>query len=218
MKKYILLGIAAIAALLLAVFGSDLLGLYRLQSYITASAATYRADGGPWPHLTDVCIMCHGVKGNSLNQGYPSLAGQPAPYLETQLHNFASEARRSPNMGPLAMTLSDTQLKSVADYFSRQTPVANRYFKPDQQLREKGRQLAAAGNCAACHGAHLMGHDQFPRLAGQGYDYLLAQFDEFASGTRSEPTGMMKSIATRTSPEDLKAIASYLASLDPQKN
>ncbi|MCA8256889.1 c-type cytochrome [Burkholderia sp. AU31624] len=218
MKKTILFGIPVIFALLLAVFGSDLLGLYRLQSFITASAEASGADGGSWPHLTDACVACHGVNGNSLNQSYPSLAGQPARYLKTQLHNFSNETRRNPNMGPLAMTMSDSQIKGLADYFSRATPMENRYFAPQQQLRERGKHLVDEGNCAACHGAQLMGHDQFPRLAGQGYDYMLAQFDEFASGARTEPTGMMKIVATRASAEDRKAIASYLASLAPKNN
>ncbi|MBC8750632.1 cytochrome c553 [Paraburkholderia sp. WC7.3g] len=218
MKKILLIGIPLVVVLLLAIFGSDLLGLYRLQSYITTSTTAYLADGGAWPHMTDVCMGCHGVKGNSLDQGYPSLAGQPAPYLEAQLHSFASEARRNPNMGPLAMTMSDPQIKSLAEYFAAVAPAANRYFKPDAQLREQGQRLVATGNCVACHGAQLTGHDQFPRLAGQGYDYLLAQFDEFASGIRSEPTGVMKNLATGFSPEDRKAIATYLASLDPKKD
>ncbi|WP_175828885.1 c-type cytochrome [Burkholderia cepacia] len=218
MKKYILFGIPVTLALLLAVFGSDLLGVYRLQSFIAASAEASRVDEGPWPQATDTCVLCHGVNGNSVNQGYPSLAGQPAPYLETQLHNFASEARRNPTMGPLAMTMSDSQIKGLAAYFAKATPIANQYFAPQQQLRERGKHLVEGGNCAACHGAQLMGQGQFPRLAGQGYDYLLAQFDEFASGIRSEPTGMMKNIALRTSSADRKAIASYLASLDPKRN
>lgn len=218
MKKATWLGISALVVLPIVFFGPDLLGLYRLQRFITASAQAYQEDGGPWPHLTDTCMGCHGVKGNSLHQGYPSLAGQPAPYLETQLHNFAKGARRNPTMGPLAMTMNDAQIHSLADYFSRVAPAANRYFAPDPQLREKGQQLVTANNCAACHGAHLMGREQFPRLAGQGYDYLLAQFDGFASGTRGEPTGVMKSIAMRFSAEDRKAVASYLANLEPKKN
>lgn len=217
MKKLIVISVAAItAAVALVVFGPDLLDLHRLDRYIDASAKAYEADGGPWPHVNDACFMCHGVKGNSLHQGYPSLAGQPAAYLEAQLHNFASGARRSPNMGPLSMTMDNAQIKDLANYFSKVSPIANRYFKPDAQLREKGQQLVTGGNCAACHGAQLMGHDQFPRLAGQGYDYILAQFDAFASGTRSEPTGMMKRLADGTSAEDRKAIASYLASLEPK--
>lgn len=219
MKKLILTSICVIAAAVLAVlFGPDLLDLYRLDRYVGASTEAYQADGGPWPHVSDVCFGCHGVKGNSLHQGYPSLAGQPAVYLQTQLRNFASGARSNPNMGPLSMTMGDAQIQDLADYFSRATPVANHYFKPDPLLRGKGEQLVVTGNCAACHGARLMGHDQFPRLAGQGYDYILAQFDAFASGARSEATGVMKNIAQRTSPEDRKAIASYLASLEPKQH
>lgn len=219
MKKFVVISIAAITVgVALVVFGPDLLDFYRLNRFIATSATAYQADGGSWPHVNDTCFVCHGDKGNSLHQGYPSLAGQPAAYLEAQLHNFASGARRNPNMGPLSMTMDNAQIKDLADYFAKVPPVANHYFKPDAQLRAKGQQLVAGGNCASCHGAQLMGHDQFPRLAGQGYDYLVAQFDAFASGTRSEPTGMMKRIAEVASPEDRKAIAAYLASLEPKQH
>lgn len=219
MKKFIVISIAAITVgVALVVFGPDLLDFYRLNRFIDTSATAYQADGGPWPHANDTCFICHGDKGNSLHQGYPSLAGQPAAYLETQLHNFASGARRDPNMGPLAMTLPDAQIKDLADYFSKVAPIENRYFKPDPQQRDKGQQLVTGANCAACHGAQLMGHDRFPRLAGQSYDYILAQFNAFASGSRSDPTGMMKRIAEGASPEDRKAIATYLASLEPKQH
>ncbi len=220
MKKRTVIGIATVviiaAATALTIFGPGLLDLYRLDRYVDASVKAYDADGGPWPRVNDACFLCHGAKGNSLHQSFPSLAGQPAVYLEAQLHNFASGARRNPTMGPLSMTMDNAQIKDVADYFSKVPPITSPYFKPDPLLRGKGEQLVATGNCVACHGAQLMGHDQFPRLAGQGYDYILAQFDAFASGTRSESTGMMKRIAEGTSAEDRKAIASYLASLEPK--
>lgn len=218
MKKRIWLGIpGVIVAGLLAYFGPDLVGLYRLDRYISASAAVYEANSGPWPHVSDVCIGCHGAKGNSLHQGYPSLAGQPAPYVAAQLHKFASGERPNPTMGPLAMTMSETEINHLADHFARQPAADNRYFAPDAALLAKGKDLVASGNCVACHGGKLMGHDQFPRLAGQGYDYLLAQFDAFADGARSDPTGMMQRIATAASAQDRKAMATYLASLAPQK-
>lgn len=217
MKKRILLAIFAIVAVLLAVFGRDLVDLYRLQRYVATSAEAYQAAGGPWPHLTDVCIGCHGVNGNSLNQGYPSLAGQPASYVSAQLHNFASGQRVNPNMGPLAMTLSEAEIKLVSDHYARQKAEENHFFEPDVRLREKGERLVSEGHCVACHGEHLTGHDPFPRLAGQGYDYIVAQLDAFATGTRNESTGAMKSIATTLSPEDRKAVANYLASLSPKQ-
>jgi cytochrome c553 len=216
MKKWISGAVVVIVLVLLAVFGPELLDLYRLQRYIDTSAAAYEANGGPWPQLADACIGCHGTNGNSQHQGYPSLAGQPAAYIAAQLHNFASGQRSNPNMAPLARSLDDTEVKALADHFARQAASENKWFEADAALREKGRQLVTSRNCAACHGEQLMGRDQFPRLAGQGYDYMLAQFDAFASGRRVESTGMMKAVATAP-PEDLKAIATYLASLAPQR-
>jgi cytochrome c553 len=216
-KTLISTAIFAVLVLVLGFFGPELLDLYRLQRHVETSAAAYQANGGPWPQLADSCIGCHGTNGNSQHQGYPSLAGQPPAYIAAQLHNFSSGQRNSPTMGPLAMSLSDAEIKAVADHFSRQAVSENRWFEADAGLREKGRQLVAAQNCAACHGNNMMGRDQFPRLAGQGYDYLLAQFDTFASGRRIDPTGMMKTISSATSADDLKAMATYLASLAPEK-
>lgn len=217
MKKLIILAIAAVVVLLLIVLGPDLLDLYRLQRFVDTSSAAAQADGGTWPRLTDVCTGCHGDKGSAQAQGYPSLAAQPVPYLVAQLHNFASGQRANPNMGPLAMTMSEAEITQLAGYFSKQPAQDNRSFVPDAPLRQKGQGLVAAGTCTACHGEHLTGHDQFPRLAGQSYDYLVRQFEAFAAGTRSEPSGTMKRISDAASPDDRKAIASYLASLAPDK-
>ncbi|RQR49473.1 cytochrome c4 [Burkholderia sp. Bp9125] len=217
MKKIILLAVAGIVAVLLVVFGPDLLGLYRLQQFVSTSAEAYEADGGAWPHLTDVCIGCHGVKGTSLHQGYPSLAGQPAAYVEAQLRHFANGQRANPNMSPLAMSLSDADIKHLSDYYATQPARTNRFFAPEPRLRARGEQLVTGGACAACHGARLQGQGAFPRLAGQGRDYLLSQLDAFAAGTRVEPTGTMQRVAAAMSAQDRDAVASYLASVDPER-
>lgn len=218
MAKRLLIATSVIVAVLLVMFGSELVGLYRLTNFVLASDAAYRAAGGPWPHLTDECTVCHGDKGRSLNQGYPSLAGQPAPYLATQLHNFAHGARANPNMAPLAMTFSEKDIKQLAAYFAKQQASDRTFFAPDPKLRERGSRLVASTGCAACHGDDLMGHDQFPRLSGQGYDYLVEQLDAFATGTRVESSGTMKQLASAASPADRRAMAAYLASLAPQSN
>ncbi|AOR72806.1 cytochrome C [Burkholderia stabilis] len=217
MKKRILLAIAGLVAVSLVVFGPTLLNLYRLQQFVSASEDAYRADGGPWPHQTDTCLGCHGVKGTSVDQGYPSLAGQPASYVAAQLHDFASGKRANPNMAPLAMSLSEAEIKSLSEYYARQPARGNRYFEADPQQAAQGRQLVEKGACAACHGARLMGQAQFPRLAGQGHDYLLKQLEAFAAGTRTEATGTMQRVAAALSPKDREAVAQYLASLNPEK-
>ncbi|MFJ4590952.1 c-type cytochrome [Pseudomonas moraviensis] len=166
--------------------------------------------------MTDACTGCHGSHGNSLNPTYPSLAGQPAAYLSAQLRNFASGQRLAPNMGPLAMTLSPDEVDLLAKFYARQSVVAHAAVSPDEGLKDQGKELVKTRGCTACHGAELMGHDAFPRLAAQGQDYLLAQLNAFASGERIEPTGAMQAMAAALSAQERQAIAAYLAALVPQ--
>ncbi|MNF17757.1 Cytochrome c-552 precursor [compost metagenome] len=58
-----------------------------------------------------------------------------------------------------------------------------------------------------------MGQGAFPRLAGQGADYLLVQLDAFAQGSRVDPTGSMKAVTQTLTAQDRKALAHYLAAL-----
>ncbi|TDA44685.1 c-type cytochrome [Burkholderia pyrrocinia] len=216
-KRMLLLAVLVVAGALLALYGPALLGFYRLQHHIDPPAHADDADGGPWPRVTDACMGCHGVKGTSLSQAYPSLAGQPAQYVAAQLRAFASGQLANPTMRPLAMPMSEAEIVHLAGYDAKQAPADNRYFKPDARLRAKGEQLVTGGACAACHGARLTGQAQFPRLAGQGYDYLLAQLDAFANGSRSEATGTMQRVAQALSADDRAAVATYLASVGPGK-
>jgi len=214
MKK-LSVGAAVVVVLIVVVLGPAFLDISRLQHYIITADQTYQADGGPWPHVTDVCIGCHGAEGAAQHQGYPSLAGQPEAYLAAQLHNFASGQRSNPNMGPLAMTLSDAEIRVLALYFGKKAATGNRWFEPDVALRRKGEELTQTGSCSACHGAKLMGHNQYPRLAAQGYDYLVEQLDAYAAGTRTDSTGMMNRLTSVVAADDRRAIATYLASLTP---
>ncbi|MDH1100417.1 c-type cytochrome [Pseudomonas mosselii] len=212
MKKKLLWASGLLLVALLAWFGRDLLGLYRLVAYIDTTTQAYEADG-PWPQTVDACFGCHGARGSSLHQRYPSLAGQPAEYLKAQLHSFANGTRHFPNMQPLAMSLGQAEIDKLASYYARQTPMDNHTFQPDPALRQQGEQLAQAGACSACHGEKLMGQGPFPRLAGQGADYLQVQLDAFAQGSRVDPTGSMKAITSTLSAQDRKALAHYLAAL-----
>jgi cytochrome c553 len=206
-KTWLWICIAAAIGLLVVVLGPDLLGLYRLTNYVAAQNKTYEAAGA-WPQVVDDCKLCH----MSVSERYPNLAGQPAPYLAAQLHDFASEKRVNPLMSSLAKTLSASDIENISKYFSSLPPGQNPYFAPDRALWQTGKDLVASKNCAACHGDRLMGHDQYPRLAGQGYDYLVSQLDAFASGHREDRTGAMNGLAASLSPKEREAVATFLAS------
>lgn len=214
MRKYILIGIAMAVIGLVVLFGPTALSLYRLQGFVSASAETDLADAGTWPRQTDSCAICHGNRGHSVNPRFPNLAGLPAEYIEAQLRAFASGQRHDPNMGPLAMDLSDKDIKGFAAYYAKQKPKPNPYVKPGS---EEGKRLVDEGGCAACHGPGMAGQGAFPRLAGQGSNYLAKQLDAFASGARIDASGAMKPLATARTPEERRAIANYLAALDPSQ-
>jgi cytochrome c553 len=184
--------------------------LYRLQGFVTASDESDVADAGAWPRQTESCAICHGKHGHSVNPRYPNLAGLPADYIEAQLRAFASGQRHDPNMSPLAMDLSEKDIKGFAAYYAKQTLQPNPYSKPQG---DAGKRLVEEGDCAACHGPGLTGQGAFPRLAGQGSDYLAKQLDAFASGARVDASGAMKPLAAARTPDERRAIANYLASL-----
>lgn len=78
----------------------------------------------------------------------------------------------------------------------------------------KGQAKAAA--CAGCHGADGNGGADpvWPRLAGQDADYIAKQLADFKSGARKDP--IMAGMAAPLSPQDMKDIGAYYASLKPK--
>jgi cytochrome c553 len=181
----------------------------RFQQAILEEAEAYEANGGSWPQLSDACVVCHGRNGDSVNQQYADLAAQPAAYIADQLHAFAAGRRSSTFMVPLALSLTDAEIQQLSEYFARQA-VSNNAFQPDAMLRARGESLSQS--CSACHGKQLMGDKLNPRLAGQGYDYLLTQMDAYAANTRTDVTGVMNALAAALSEDDRRAVSAYLAS------
>src|SRR5262249_54914979 len=120
----VLLGALAAFVLTGLYFGSDLLSNYRFQSELNRLAQLAREECGQWPQLPQTCVACHGFNGSPVNDRYARLAGQPAAYISAQLRGFASGARHHPTMTPLALALSDEEVRQLSAYFERQTPHA----------------------------------------------------------------------------------------------
>jgi cytochrome c553 len=204
-----LVGIAVLTAIR---YGPDLYAYYRFGQAVEDFARADQAGGGAWPRVSDACTICHGFNGNTVTQLYARLAGQPAAYLAAQLNAYASGERGDATMAPLARTMSAQEIRSLADYFAGRTPERNAAFRANPAKAAEGAALATAGNCGSCHGPTLEGHDQFPRLAGQGHDYLVAQLAAFRSGQRRDPTGGMNQLAAGLSNDAIENLAQYLAS------
>jgi cytochrome c553 len=217
MKRALVIGAVVATALAVssALFGPEIVAGYRFMEALDQHYADYQADGGAWPQLQDSCALCHGERGQSNNAQYASLAGLPAAYIEAQLHAFAEGRRHSPQMSPLAASLSDQQIQSLAAYFARQTVQRSETPAQNSALAQSGQAMIAAKGCATCHGEALTGGPLGPRLAGQGEGYLIDQLNAFKHGQRQDPTQAMNAIASALSAEEIRATAHFLASQAP---
>ena len=79
------------------------------------------ATRGRWDQGLPACAQCHGPGGIGVGVAFPPLAGQPAAYIESQLHGWKKGARPP---GPMALMpvivskLSDTDISAVAAYYA----------------------------------------------------------------------------------------------------
>lgn len=76
------------------------------------------ADAAAGKAKAATCAACHGAEGISANPMWPNLAGQQDAYLVKQLKDFKSGARKDPLMSPMAIGLSEDDMKNLAAYYS----------------------------------------------------------------------------------------------------
>ncbi len=174
---------------------------------------------------TRACTACHGEQGKAGPDGYyPRLAGKPAGYLFNQLQNFKQGRRHYDLMARLIDPLSDAYLLDMAQYFSGlKVPYpapALLAGSAAPELLARGQVLAREGDaskglpaCVACHGDKLTGvAPAVPGLLGLPLDYLNGQLGAWQSGQRrAHAPDCMAQVLKRLSPDDLMAVANYLA-------
>jgi len=207
--KKVFLFLLVVIAGLGVVYGPELFGALRFVESIEQQAADLRASH-PGRELSLMCTDCHGPGGNSISQYYPQLAGQTAEYTRNQLSAFASGERQSVAMNPLAATLSEQDIEQLAEYFAQEPALANDSFNPDAELVALGEAKASMAGCAACHGLGLVGEGNNPRLAGQGYRYLVTQLTNFRDGKRRDKGGIMMALSASLTDQEIIQLAQYM--------
>lgn len=175
--------------------------------------------------VTQVCVACHAVDGNSAIPANPNLAGQHPEYTYKQLRNFKSQggkpAERSNGvMAGMVANLSDDDMKNLAVYFAAQKPKSQAardaaLAKQGETIYRGGIQAKGVAACASCHAPNGTGMPaQFPRVAGQHAEYTAAQLTAFRAGQRAnDPAQMMRMIAAKMSDQEIKAVSEYIAGL-----
>lgn len=196
-----------------------------LAATISLAAGTAPAmaagDAAAGKAKSGTCAGCHGMDGNSANPEWPNLAGQHPRYLEKQLKDFkAGTDRSNPTMAGMVAALSEADMADLAAYFSS---LPRKVGAADESLVELGQKIYRGGNpatgvaaCIGCHGPTGAGNPaaNFPALSGQHAKYVENQLKAFRSGQRKNDAGkMMRSIASKMSDEEIKAVASYVQGL-----
>jgi cytochrome c553 len=71
--------------------------------------------------LTQRCDRCHGINGSSIDPLVPAIAAQRADWLEKVLNTYHTGARKSTAMAAMTSVLSESEVKDLAAWYSRQS-------------------------------------------------------------------------------------------------
>lgn len=88
-----------------------------------SDSGAWLATRGRWQQDLPACVQCHGPGGSGVGTAFPPLAGQPAAYIEAQLHAWKN-GKRPPGslalMPAVASKLNDADIHAVALYYAQQ--------------------------------------------------------------------------------------------------
>jgi cytochrome c553 len=158
------------------------------------------------------CGACHGLKGVPEDKSTPIIWGQNAGYLYLQLRDFQKGARTAEPMTAVTQNLGKEDALKLAEYFAAKpwpndgAPAAS---KADADVAKAAIKSVV---CTSCHLDQFQGDSSVPRTAGQERDYLLKTMTHFRNRARANNPGMSDLMNTVT-PEQIAALASYLAGL-----
>jgi cytochrome c553 len=165
------------------------------------------------PSASDIaaCEGCHGKGGNSETPLTPSIAGQPATFLETQLIFFREGLRASAVMQGVAKDMKDRDITAIAKHFAASPVRAVPHGPVEPRLDARGRQLADRMHCGQCHLPDFRGRAQMPRLAGQREDYLVETMRAYRDGKRTGADTTMSEVLYGLADADIRALGHFLA-------
>jgi cytochrome c553 len=187
------------------------LAALQLGAMLTA-APTVLAQTLEPPAKAAVCAACHGPQGNPSLPGIPALAGQTSRYIYLQLRDFQEGRRSNEQMSPMAKDLTRDEMRALGNFFAAQKS-APLPFQPDATKAKLGKIKVDETLCTMCHLGGFAGQNEIPRVAGQPFDYIVAQLRAFKAKTRTNDAGNMTSVSSTLSDDDIVNVAHYIAGL-----
>ncbi len=171
------------------------------------------------------CQDCHGSSGQGYRGFYPipRLGGQQVEYTKNQLRAFVERRRTNNIMFSVAHVLSPAMMTALATKFRNFNPkpiggAPSRLAATGKKIFDDGIPERNVAACAACHGPEATGRDQFPRLAGQLYPYVIKELTNWSSERGQNPgqqdtSFIMQPVAHSLTKPEIEAVAAYVSNL-----
>lgn len=168
------------------------------------------------------CSRCHGTDSAPPTSSLiPRLAGQSQAYLERALREFASGARSSGVMHPVAFELDVAAIQEFAAYYAALSGLSDEPADGGRltETVERGREIAEHGvrkdRIPSCNSCHSGVTGSFPELAGQSAAYLAGQLALWQKGLRDETRhgAIMAPIANRLNEQQILDVTAYFENL-----
>lgn len=180
-----------------------------------ASAAQASPLDGKALYAAKGCAACHGADGRKAIAATPHLAGQNAGYMIRQMNEIADGTRNAPAarpMRPVIDKVNAEERKAIAAWLATQPP-AEAAPPGDAARREQGAILFDEQGCIGCHGdAGTKPLADYPVLAGQRKDYLIAQIKAVRDEIRSTRRARLMVANVRPLKDDqVEQIAEFLS-------
>lgn len=172
------------------------------------------------------CETCHGIQAQGFRGAFPipRLAGQQPEYIQNQLKAFIEKRRTNAVMFRVAHVLSPAMVAELAAHFKTLDPKpltgsATRLTTAGKETFEHGIPSENVPACSSCHGPDAKGAGEFPRLAGQLDDYVIAKLTHWSQERgqdpeKPDPSAIMAPIAHELTKEQITAVAAYLSHLE----
>lgn len=187
---------------------SRIVGIIAMVTALTT--ASLRAE--TLEEKVQVCAGCHGENGKPVDKSIPNIWGQQAGYIYLQLRDFKLGNRKSDIMQPIASGFERDDMLAIAEYFAQKPWPDLGQPRASKDVAQRAQAADGSIGCTGCHLDKFQGNSTVPRLAGMGRDYLLQTMIDFRTRARGNNPGM-SDLMIATSPEDLAALADYLAGL-----
>jgi cytochrome c553 len=160
----------------------------------------------------EVCAGCHGQDGKPIDKAIPIIWGQQVGYIYIQLRDFKRGDRKNESMQPIVSSFEKQDMLAIAEYFAQKPWPNLGQPRSPKDVAQRALSAERSVGCTGCHLEQFQGAGTVPRLAGQSQEYLAKTIADFRTRARGNNPGMTD-LMRATSPDDLAALAEYLAGL-----